>query len=61
MATGYKNQMAQSVTQEQMITILASHKNLQDLIDIANKLRKNGSGGDMNYFDTFFLQAKKII
>lgn len=62
MATNlYKKNSPAYITPEQLVTILASHKNLQDIIDVATQLRKSGSCTDMNYFETFFIQAKKII
>lgn len=49
------------LTKEQLEMIMSCHKNLQDFIDLANKMRKSGKGKGMNYFQQFFLNAKKFV
>lgn len=56
-----KTKLPVVLSKEQMDTVLESHENLQAFIDLANKLRKNGTGQNMNYFDRIFLQAEKYI
>lgn len=49
------------LTKEQLEAILESHKNLQDFIDLANNMRKSGKGKGINYFQQFFMKAKKFV
>lgn len=49
------------LTKEQLQAILESHKNLQDVIDLANSMRKSGKGKDVNYFQQFFMKAQKFV
>ena len=49
------------LTKEQLEAFLESHKNLQDFIDLANSMRKSGKGKGVNYFQQFFMKAKKFV
>lgn len=56
-----KTKLPVVLTKEQMDTVLESHENLQAFIDLANKLRKNGTGQNMDYFNRIFMQAEKFV
>lgn len=56
-----KHSDSSTLTKQQLDAFLQSHKNLQDFINLANSLRKNGKGKDMNFFKQFFMNAQKFI
>lgn len=49
------------MTPDQLEVLMESHRNFQDYIDLANKMRKTYKGKDINYFEQFFLKATKHI
>lgn len=56
-----KHSDSSTLTKRQLDAFLQSHKNLQEFINLANSLRKNGKGKDMNFFKQFFMNAQKFI
>lgn len=52
---------APTISKEQIDAILENQKNLQDVIDLANRIRQSGKAKDMNYFQQFFLKANKFV
>lgn len=50
-----------ALTKKQLEAFLESHKNLQDFIDLANSMRKSENGKGVNYFQQFFMKAKKFV
>lgn len=56
-----KHSDSSTLTKQQLDAFLQSHKNLQEFINLANSLRKNGKGKDMNFFKQFFMNAQKFI